>query len=46
MITEADIRIEDEIAAADVIAEEWWDHQRAEERAEWLLFNRPLCGVA
>lgn len=29
MITESDVHIEDEIAAADVSAEEYWDNQVA-----------------
>jgi len=46
LITEADIHVDDEIAAADVIAEEWFEHQRLEARADWMLFNTPLVGVS
>jgi hypothetical protein len=46
LITESDVHFDDEIAAADVIAEEWWENQRLEARAEWLCFNTPLVGVS
>jgi hypothetical protein len=46
MITEADVDWVAEIRAADVIADEEWEHQRAAERADWLLFNRPMVGVS
>lgn len=45
-ITESDIDFVAEILAADVIAEERWEHQRQEDRADWLLYNTPLIGVS
>jgi hypothetical protein len=46
LISETDVDWVAEIIAADVIAEEEWEHQRLEARADWLLFNRPLSGVS